>query len=216
MVRDEDEDEESIPLWQGVQDALNRTFRDLFIVGVKDIVDRPSITIDDDKMHYAITKNGNTDGLKLTQHVRDNRKGFVDNHLVFTATGVPLGIDWEKTGDDHAAASSMRLIKGQLCPFQRDARVPNLTGWGILADRNYWTADFENDFVLASGMEIEAATHKRDLSFGFTFDQKRMKKDRRRHIPLFGEKVSAYYVLLVIIISTVVSLNGLFFAYYFN
>jgi hypothetical protein len=46
-------------------------------------------------------------------------------------------------------------------------------------------------------MEIEAATHKRDLSFGFTFDQKRMKKDRRRHIPLFGEKVSAYYVLLV-------------------
>eukprot|EP00978_Attheya_sp_CCMP212_P005713 scaffold12814_cov54-Attheya_sp.AAC.1 len=37
-------------------------------------------------------------------------------------------------------------------------------------------------------MEIEAATHKRDLSFGFTFDQKRMKKDCRRHILLYGEK----------------------------
>eukprot|EP00978_Attheya_sp_CCMP212_P003750 scaffold7952_cov49-Attheya_sp.AAC.1 len=177
MIRGEDEDEENIPLWQGVQDALNRTFQDMFIVGVKYIVDHPSITIiDDDKMHYAITKNGNTDGLKLIQHVRDNRKGFVDNHLVFTATGVLLGIDWEKQ-------AMITLVRLQ---FQRDARVPNLTGWGILADRNYWTADFESDFVLASGMEIEAANHKRDLSFGFTFDQKQMKKDRRRHILLYG------------------------------
>jgi hypothetical protein len=216
-----DDDEESIPLWQGVQDALNKTLRDLFIVGVKEFVDRPSVTIDDDKMHYSIrNKKGNTDGLKLTQHVRDNRKGFVDNHIVYTATGVPIGVDWEKTGDDFAAASSIRLIKGQLCPFQRDARVPDLTGWGILADRNYWTAEFETDFVLASGMEIEAATHKRDPNFGFTFDQKKAKKDQRRHIPQFGEKVRTLYFIfsmecMHIFFTAVVSINGMLFAFCF-
>jgi hypothetical protein len=90
---------------------------------------------------------------------------------------VLIGIDWEKAGGDFAAASSFCLIKGQLCPFQQNARVPDLMGWGILlADQNYWTAEFETDFVLASGMEIEAATYKSDPNFGFTFDQKKLKR----------------------------------------
>eukprot|EP00978_Attheya_sp_CCMP212_P044193 scaffold303791_cov102-Attheya_sp.AAC.1 len=82
----------------------------------------------------------------------------------------------------------MRLIRKQLCPLQSGSCVPDLTGYSLLADRLYWSLEFEQDFVLASGMDIEAATHKRDQNFGFTYDQYKAPTDIRRHIPLAGHK----------------------------
>jgi hypothetical protein len=76
----------SEPLWKDLQGALNRSLRELFLQGIKQHLSNPAITIDDDKMHYAADPKAPTDGLKLTQHVKDNRKGFVDNHIVLTAS----------------------------------------------------------------------------------------------------------------------------------
>ena len=183
-------DDGSVPLWKDLQDGLNRCLRELFSQGIKDHIVTPTITIDDDKMHYAAVPGAPTDGLKITQHVKDNRKGFGDNYIILPASETLLGIDFEALGDENSNASAIRILRQQLCPLQSGARVPNLTGYSLLADRLYWTLEFENDFVLASGMDIEAATHKRDQNFGFTYDQWKKPEDTRRHVSLGGHKVS--------------------------
>jgi hypothetical protein len=75
-----------------VKNALNEMCRELFIEGFQEYM---RIIIDDDKMHYQIDKATNTQGLKVTQHVRDNRKGFVAHTTCYTASGLPIGIEWE-------------------------------------------------------------------------------------------------------------------------
>jgi len=84
------------PLWMDVQSALNDTLRELFIQGFDCYM---RVTEDDDKMHYEIDNKADTQGLKITQHVRDNRKGFVAHTTCFTASGLPIGIEWERCND---------------------------------------------------------------------------------------------------------------------
>jgi hypothetical protein len=176
-------------LWLRVQEAMNEELAELFVIGAKNAVGTPILTIDDDKMHYAMrNKNGKTDGLKRSQHVRDNRHGFVCNHIVYTASGILIGLDFERTGDNDSTSSSIRLVKGQIDPQHGDSPAAQLTGWHICGDRAYWKQRFE-DFILKSGMDIEAGTHMRDSSFPFTFDQKPLKNEVRRHIDHKGQKV---------------------------
>jgi hypothetical protein len=84
----------------------------LFVEGFENYM---CVTIDDDKMHHQI---GRTDlrGLKLTQHVRDNKKGFVAHTAFYTASGLPLGVEWEHSNDDSITAATERLIRSQLSP----------------------------------------------------------------------------------------------------
>jgi hypothetical protein len=70
------------PLWIDVEHALNETLQELFVEGVDFYI---RITIDNDKVHYEITGKQLAQGLKIAQHVRDNRKGFVVHTSCFTA-----------------------------------------------------------------------------------------------------------------------------------
>ncbi len=72
------------PLWMDVQSALNETCRELFVKGFDSYM---RVTEDDDKMHFEIKNDSDTQGLKITQHVRDNRKGFVAHTTCYTASG---------------------------------------------------------------------------------------------------------------------------------
>jgi len=58
-----------------------------------------------------------TSGLKPTQFVRDNRKGFTFHTLVYTASGIPLGLEAGIVSDDSSTDTASRLIKEQLAPF---------------------------------------------------------------------------------------------------
>ena len=78
------------PLWIDVQSALNETCRKLFIEGYEGYM---RVTIDDDKMHHQTGKGKDTQGLKVTQHVRDNQKGFVTHTCCYTASGLTIGIE---------------------------------------------------------------------------------------------------------------------------
>jgi hypothetical protein len=73
-------------LWLDVQEAFNETCILLFIEGFNISV---LVIIDDDKLHYNIGK-ADTQSLKTTQHVRDNRKGFVAHTACYTAYGLPI------------------------------------------------------------------------------------------------------------------------------
>jgi hypothetical protein len=62
---DTDIDASNKRLWLRVQEALNEELAELFVIGAKNAVGNPILTIDDDKMHYAMRdKAGKTDGLK--------------------------------------------------------------------------------------------------------------------------------------------------------
>ena len=86
-------------LWLKVLDLLNTTCCDICLRNWDPFAQK-YVTIDDDKSHFN-GKMGyyNTAGLKPTQLVRDNRRGFVFHTLVFTASGLPLGIEAELVTD---------------------------------------------------------------------------------------------------------------------
>jgi len=111
------------PLWLDVQNALNDTLRRLFIEGFEKYM---KITTDDDKMHFQLCSKADTQGLKSTQHVRDNRKGFVAHTACYTASGLPIGIEWERENDDSTAAATERLIRAQLAPTSGQMGPPSL------------------------------------------------------------------------------------------
>jgi hypothetical protein len=94
------------PLWMDMQHVLNEMCRKLFIEGFTGFM---RVLIDDDKVHYNIEK-GDTQGLKKSQHVRDNRKGFVAHTACYTASGLPIGIEWERSEYDSTSAATKRLV----------------------------------------------------------------------------------------------------------
>jgi hypothetical protein len=88
------------------------------------------IILDDDKMNDS-SKNLSICGLKKTQHVQDNRTGCVAHTLVYTASGLPIGIIWERASDDSTTAATERLIRSQLAPMHGDTGPPNLMNTGF-------------------------------------------------------------------------------------
>ena len=175
-------------IWLKVLDEINYVCRILFLRNWESF-DRKYLTIDDDKVHF----NGNmghymTAGLKPTQLVRDNRRGFIFHTLVFTASGCPLGVEAEMITDHSSVETSSRLITKQLCPNHRSSTTPNLSNLVLFADRVYWTKDFMYNFILPSGADIGPCTHKRCHDFPFTFDQKLSRNDTRTLINKKGTK----------------------------
>ena len=172
------------PLWVEIQDAFNDTCRELFVEGFGGFM---RIILDDDKMHDASTQI-DMYGLKKTQHVRDNRTGCNAHTLVYTATGLPIGIEWERASDDSTIAASERLIRSQLSPVHGDAGPPNLTNTLFAMDRGYLLPKLFFDFLIPSGAEL-MGTIKRCPMFPFTFDQGNLKPtDPREDVPVKGQK----------------------------
>jgi len=110
---------------------VNGMLQELFI---HDYEGKMVVVIDDDKMHFA-TSNA-MGGPKLSQHVQDNRRGFVNHQMLCAALMVLLGFCFDGHGDT-TQSSTMALIKGQLAPSE-GLNVQNLlTNIGFLIDRGY-------------------------------------------------------------------------------
>ena len=172
------------PLWIDVEHALNETLRELFVEGVDFYI---RITIDDDKVHYEITGKQLAQGLKIAQHVRDNRKGFVVHTSCFTASGLPIGIAWERLSDDTTASATERLIRTQLSPMSGLNGPPMLSNTQFCMDRGYWAPALLFDFLTPSGADV-LGTVKRCPMFPFTYDQRLAQNDKRQLIDTNGFK----------------------------
>jgi hypothetical protein len=112
------------PLWIDVGHTLNKTCRELFIEGVEFYM---RVTIDDDKMHYETTDKQVAQSLKITQHVWDNFKGLVAQTACYSTSGLPIGIQWERSYDDATAAATDRLIRTELSPTSGQNGPPMLS-----------------------------------------------------------------------------------------
>jgi hypothetical protein len=166
-----------------VQTAFNEVCRELFIEGFDSYM---HMIVDDNKMHYQSEKN-DTQGLKRTQHVKDNRKGFVAHTACYTASGLPIGIEWERSSDDSTAAATERLIRAQLSPTNGQYGPPMLPKTEFAMDRGYCIPSLLFDFFLPSGCDY-LGTIKRCPMFPFTFDQKVAPGDKRQVVEPKGFK----------------------------
>jgi hypothetical protein len=170
------------PLWMDVQHALNDSFRRLFVEGFDSYM---RVTTDDDKMHFQISSKADTQGLKISQHVRDNRRGFVAHTACYTASGLPIGIEWERENDDSTAAATERLIRSQLFPTIGQMGPPSLPNTEFAMDRGYCLPSLLYDFFIPSGADI-MGTVKRSPMFPFTYDQKLGRSDTRQSVDTKG------------------------------
>jgi len=133
------------PLWLDMQNALNETFWELFIEGFEGY---RRITNDDYKMHLATGNKADTQGLKVMQHVRDNRKGLVAHTSCYTASGLPVGIEWERSCDDSTTAATERLIRQQLSPTSGQIGLPMMFNTEIAIYRGYCIPSLLYNFLL--------------------------------------------------------------------
>jgi len=181
-------DESKLYSWQRLMDIINELCRELFLANY-DINNRKFITVDDDKDHYAGKMSWNeTSGLKPSQFVRENRRGFTFHTLVYTSSGLPLGIEPETTADVSFFDTTTRLLVNQLAPSHRSrVKVPSLTTLTLFADRLYWANNFL-DFIIKSGAQLHG-THKRGPNFPFTYEQKKNINDSRMHLTKKGGKM---------------------------
>ena len=120
-----------VPLWRHLERSVNEMLRELFICNYEG---KMTIVIDDDKMHFA-TSNP-VGGPKLSQHVRDNRRGFVCHQMLFAALMVLVGMRYDGHGDT-TQSSTMTLIKDQLGPSEGTTIDNVLTDIAFLLDQGY-------------------------------------------------------------------------------
>lgn len=101
-------------------------------------------------MHFNTKKD--TAGFKMSQHVRDNRRGPVCHHAVTTATNLLLGVHFERVQD--SSESSIRsMTKKQLAPTQGggESGLNQLGFLECMGDRAYQNAGLFYDVFLKSG-----------------------------------------------------------------
>jgi hypothetical protein len=143
------------------------------------------MTTDDDKMHLQISSKADTQGLKNSQHVRDNRRGFVAHTACYTASVLPIGIEWERENDDSTAAATERLIRSQLSPTSGQMGPPSLPNTEFGMDHGYCLPSLLYDFFIPSGADI-MGTVKRTPMFPFTYDHKLGRSDTRQSVDTKG------------------------------
>ena len=66
--------------------------------------------MDDDKQHFAFSKNSDTHGLKKVRHIKDNRFGHNVHTAGLSATGIPLCVCFERE-DETQTQVYIQMIK---------------------------------------------------------------------------------------------------------
>eukprot|EP00957_Ditylum_brightwellii_P091060 6932771-Ditylum_brightwellii.AAC.2 len=69
------------PLWLRLQTIFNESLRELFIEGTYEKV---QMALDDEKEHCTNASRKSTKGIKYTQHVGDNKRGFIQHTAAST------------------------------------------------------------------------------------------------------------------------------------
>ncbi len=141
-----------------MQNALNETCRELFKEGFESYLRE---TTDDDKMHLQTGKDQDTQGLKVTQHVRDNRKGF-GTYLLLHCIRLPIGIEWEHANDVSIAAATDRLIRAQLSLMSGQNNSPTLTSTEFAIDRGYCLSSLLFEFLIYDPPSKSPSSHAID------------------------------------------------------
>jgi hypothetical protein len=127
--------------------------------------------------------------LQSSRHVRRNRNGFVCHHLVLTASGLLVGLSFERYLDT-TESTIKRIIMSQFFATQGgnlQLAVPDMSFLRAFGDRAYQIKSLLEHFFLRGGAGIHG-TIARNLRNPFTFDQKLKEGDERTNVPTTGGK----------------------------
>ena len=150
------------------------------------------VALDDDKMHFNITKNTSCMGLKPQRHIKDNRMGFTAHTSALAAMDVPIRIDMERERDTPHTCYKWQMKK--LFSGNCGDAIPNLGSVTIASDRGYWNVPLLFGFLLRAGANV-IGTVKRCNWFPFTYDRKDGGDDKPVVINAKGSKNSWYKTL---------------------
>jgi hypothetical protein len=150
-----------------VENSLNKSLRELFILGYDE---KMVLVMDDDKMYYQVKKR-DIGCPKTRQHVKDNRKGFIDNQLVFPALQICIGAKFQEQGST-THSTAMTLIKSQCYPTGADENM-NMFNASFNFDRGYSQSWRLIKSILEHGGDIDCSTAMRIGWFPYTCGQKK-------------------------------------------
>ena len=160
--------------WREVEDALNDFLRETFVLGYDKNIDLVA-TIDDDKQHFQTARS--LGGPKLTQHVRDNRRGFTCHQMVMSASLLLIGARYEGRGDT-TNTTTLNMIKTQLAPAEGTNSNQMLQNCYFNFDRGYMGWSHMIAICSMSG-GLPSGTEKRAKWFPFTYRTKLAEGDNR-------------------------------------
>lgn len=161
-------------LWEKLESKVNHILRQV------SIVNRPgkiSIALDDDKVWYNMTRSslGDSFGIKITRHVKDNRIGIVLHTAVSSALNIPLGCTFERVKE-----------KTELC-YKRIFSFMFGTNGGIdllnvnaHSDRGYSLPSIVFDFLIQNGANIVCTTKRFQTCWPFNFGVNRQSQNDSR------------------------------------
>eukprot|EP00956_Cyclotella_meneghiniana_P000695 scaffold739_cov66-Cyclotella_meneghiniana.AAC.3 len=166
-------------LWQEIQDALNKSLKDLFLAegeGFRPNVMR--IALDDDKVHFhmatsAMRKDGEyLLGMKACQHVKSNVRGFTIDSAVSSATGFPLHFSVLRQGESNTD-NYQRMLESMFSHriSRGETKHAALNGIIFCSDRGYWVAPLISHILGLAGTVF--GTLKRTWWVPYTYDQKK-------------------------------------------
>lgn len=167
---------ETDKLWEDLQDALNKTCRELFL-SENYRPEKLRIALDDDKVHFHFaTASVREDkdflvGMKPCQHVEAKCRGFTIDSAVASATGFPYHFSVLKSNENNSD-NYTRMIQFMFNHlFLLEDPMP-LLGATFCSDRGYWNALLMIT-LLGWGAYI-FGTLKRDYWVPYTYDQKKV------------------------------------------
>jgi len=188
------DDEKAAPatsetFWMVLQEAANKLLRRSVIepwVPADDTkrLDMVKLVFDDNKMWFDARSS--TAQLKITQHVRDNRRGPVHHDAVASATGQLAGFRFEKQGDTTMSVVS-DMIKEQFVPGQGNAGPMKLDFMEPHGDRAYTVKSLFYSVFVQGGARV-TGTKQRSPDFPFCYGMKLKETDARTDVPTGGPK----------------------------
>lgn len=125
--------------WKVLENAFNEMARENFLLGPKD--GSLKLGTDDDKVHANVQNMKDIpidqeSGLKRVRHVNDNVNG-INNHVVsYAATGLPIQMAFEQTGQKIYDVF-VGLMRGMFCK-ENSQEFPDLSNYvQLFVDRGY-------------------------------------------------------------------------------
>ena len=143
------------------------------------------ISLDDDKIHAFFSSVRDKFGLKYVFHNRANRKGLVAHTAATTSLIMPVGVCFERTGDNKKTCFKRLLLT--LFKKRGPDDGPDLKNVIVASDRAaYMVPHTIFPFLLYSGVNLIGTTKRLLQCFPFTFDQNVRTNDPRKIIDKNG------------------------------
>lgn len=167
--------------WQELESDLNDSLMALFLGPNDDetVEIRSTLSwllgLDDDKLHFAWSSFTDSDGLKKDHHQKDNRHGFTAHTCCFSATCVPMQVQFQRESETVVSCMS-RMVEAIF--GRHTGRADLIDNTTFFMDRGYWNAKVFFD-LLDKGADVHGTILKRMDWVPLSYTKKKETSDEK-------------------------------------